>query len=98
MTFFLGVKRRRKTTLYFLFEHKYTGHCDAVGLQKPYELFFMLFSLSAKILDVVMLFLGLHVAQLPRREFIQWLKFQVLADEELAKLVRELDKQFSDMS
>ena len=33
------------------------------------------------------------------RDFIQWVKFQVvLAEEELAKLVRELDKQFSDMS
>ena len=39
----------------FFIEHKYTGHCDAVGLQKPYELFFILFLLSAKIVDVVML-------------------------------------------
>lgn len=34
----------------------------------------------------------------PRKDFIQWLKFQVLAEEELVKLVREPDKQFSDMS
>ena len=31
-------------------------------------------------------------------DFIQWLKFQVLAEEELVKLVREPDKQLSDMS
>ena len=36
-------------------------------------------------------------AQLPRKDFIQWLKFQVLAEEELVKLVREPDKQFSDI-
>ena len=54
MTFFRYEKSKENDTVFFI-EHKYTGHCDAVGLQKPHELFFILFLLSAKIVDVVML-------------------------------------------
>ena len=40
----------------------------------------------------------LELNSVPRKDFIQWLKFPALAEEELVKLVGEPDKQFSDMS
>ena len=46
MKFFSGLRSRSWKTIdtVFFIEHKYTGHYDAVGLQKPYELFSMLIS------------------------------------------------------